>query len=87
VDYDVDVTGWLSHAIDNLIAADWTPAEVGDMPDRDPSPAGVPSAVKFDDGQRERIGRACVKLKAREGDESIPVARCIDLICGEFADG
>lgn len=80
----VDLTGtaFTEAELANLLAADWRPPPVGDLPDR----AGGQHQVHFSSDQWLVVEQAVAKCRG-VADGTISQARAIELICADYVAG
>jgi hypothetical protein len=74
----MDVTGWASHEIEPLLAANWTPAAPGEMP-TDEKATG--HTVTFTDEQWKTIEAAII---AQSGEDEQSDAQALFFICEKY---
>tara|TARA_R110000824_G_scaffold367453_3_gene556614 strand:+ start:2296 stop:2883 length:588 start_codon:yes stop_codon:yes gene_type:complete len=81
---DLSIIGWEPFEFEPLLSANFEPPNPDEWDDADARVAGGIRPIKFTPEQREIVDQAIAKLRRDEDDESIPEARCIELICAEF---
>jgi hypothetical protein len=83
------LTGFASHELETLLAADWTPAVRGALHE-DPAD-GAPDLVTITltPDQYAVLARAKAVILASEGDDPAPLSdgRVVELVCAEFLSG
>jgi hypothetical protein len=78
---DVNDLGWSDHELEPMLAAEWSPPPVSDLPTAGGTGNGTSIVVTAE--QRQTIDRATAKVRAREGDQTSE-GRCVELICEEY---
>ena len=80
---DVNDLGWSEHELEPMLAAEWAPPPVADLPSAEGAGSGTHIVVTAE--QRETIDRAIAKVRESEGAETSE-GRCIELICEEYLE-
>jgi len=73
------ITGFADYEIEPLLAAEWAPPEVGDMPSTDEKTEHHTLAFTID--QWETIESAIQKWRTINDDESISGSKAIEMVC------
>jgi hypothetical protein len=76
--------GWDAATLGPLLAAQWAPPERGELPGAEHE-QGAPLALTR--GQRDVVDRAVAAVREREGDDTIPDGRAVELICADYLSG
>lgn len=76
------ITGFEDFEIEPLLAAEWNPPPIEDLPAGSDASNAKPIIVTPD--QRETIDRAVALIREREGDGEIKEGRCVELIAADF---
>lgn len=89
-DFDLSLTGFDSHEIEPLLAAEWSPKEdAGEFDDAKPEKEGKPEMRSIDltVEQHEVVGRAILAIRSDEGDPTMSDGRALELISANFLAG
>lgn len=73
---------WPDYVIDPLLAADWSPEEIEDLPTNDSGGKG--HALEFSDEAWEIINEGIKKLRQVNDDKAITPAKAVELIVAEY---
>lgn len=73
--------GWDEAALGPLLAAEWSPPDVGELPGGEHE-QGAP--MKFTKGQRATVDRGIERIRDRENDADIPDGRAVELIVADW---
>ena len=76
--------GWAEHELEPLLAADWSPPSVADLPGKDASSAAKPLALTPE--QREIFDAAAAKVRGADDGEPTD-GECLVAICNEYLAG
>ena len=80
---DLDLTGFLEHEREPLMAADWEPPEIGDLEPHD----GHASPIAVTAEQREVFERAAGKVATDTDDNSASEGRVVELLSADYLAG
>ena len=83
-DQDDILTGlvWPDYVIDPLLAADWSPDEIEDLPTNDSASKG--HSLQFSDDAWEIVNEGVKKLREVNDDKAITPAKAVELIVAEY---
>jgi len=73
---------WPDYVVDPLLAADWSPDEIEDLPTNDNASKG--HSLQFSDEAWEIINEGVKKLRAVNDDKAITPAKAVELIVAEY---
>ena len=84
-----DATGFADFEIEPILAADWVPPTVEDLPGLDTNDAGTDPnegkhVVGFNDDQWDIVSQAVRRMREKEEAEDMAPGRVIELICGNW---
>ena len=77
---------WPDYIMDPLLAADWAPAAVGEMPTKDQKAdqKAEQGVLRLTAEQRETVDAAIAKCREFNEDDSLTDAQCVELICQDY---
>ena len=82
-DFNFQDIGWMPHEVEPLLAADWSPPAVGEMP----TSQREGQHIHVTDEQHEVIMRAVEAIRKSEGSDEISIGRALELVCADFLAG
>lgn len=85
----LELMGWPEHLTEPLLAAEWSPPEIEELPERDEPDGGEDeeqhaTAIAVTAEQRETIDAAIDKCREMAEDKTLGEGRCIELICSNY---
>lgn len=87
-DFDISVLGWQDHELEPLLAADWTPPSVEELPEgeesKDEPEDDDPGVIRVTAEQRATIDRAILRVRTVHGDMTLSEGWCVGLVCAEY---
>jgi ParB-like chromosome segregation protein Spo0J len=83
--FDLSFLGFEEHELDPLLAADWSPADVADMPTVGEGDNTEGHAIQFSDAQWETVLPAIAKCREVNDDaDDLTSSECVELVCKTF---
>jgi len=86
--FDVSTLGWQPHELEPILAADWAPVELGELPSAGGSEPDQDNehghAVRFDAACWETVGAAIAERRELAQNAELTEAQCLELICADF---
>ena len=83
-DSDLDLTGFLDFEREPLLAGDWSPPGMEDLPE--PDPDKVPP-ISLSDDQRKVFNQAAARIRGEEEDPSMREGRIVELLAADYLAG
>ncbi len=81
-DFGMDALGWAEHELEPLLAADWSPPAVSELPGGESGATGKP--IKLTAEQREVVDRAIANVRQSRDDETLSDGACVAALCEEY---
>lgn len=74
-------TGFADFEVEPLLQADWSPPQLGELPEHSPDPG---RSVHFGEAEWERVEAAVARVRQRGGMSEVGAAAAVALICEEW---